>query len=85
MEICISGTLQVLNFFFLKRTSTSAFESGSIGPFKLYWFMTYTSAFVNARIGTAYASAFRSVGINLLNYIDSRLILALSKALVYVF
>ena len=44
---------------------TSAFESAGIGPFKLYWPNTYSSAFVNAGIGTAYASAFKSAGIGL--------------------
>ena len=65
-----------------KRIYTSAFESVGIGPFKLYWPNTYSSAFVNAGIGTAYASAFKSAGIGLLNSIDLRPILALSKALV---
>ena len=62
-------------------TFTSAVESAGIGPFKLYWFTTYTSAFVSAGIGIVYASAFKSAGIGLLNYIDSRPIQALSKAL----
>ena len=69
-------------FFFKKKTYTSAFESVGIGPFKLYWFKTYISAFENIRIGTTYANAFKSAGIGLLNYIDSRPIPALSKALV---
>ena len=42
---------------------------------------TYTSAFVNAGIGIAYASAFKSVGIGLLNYIDLRPIPALFSKL----
>ena len=65
-----------------KKTYTSAFESAGIGPFKLYWFTTYTSVFVNTGIGIAYASTFKSVGIGLLNYIRSWPILALSKELV---
>ena len=64
-----------------RRIYTSAFESAGIGTFKLYWPDTYSSAFVNAGIGTAYASTFKSAGIGLLNYIDSRPIQALSKAL----
>ena len=48
-----------------KRIYTSAFESVGIGPFKLYWPNTYSSAFVNAGIGTAYASVFKSAGIGL--------------------
>ena len=42
---------------------------------------TYTSAFVNTGIGTAYASAFKSAGIGLLNYIDLRPILVLFRTL----
>ena len=42
---------------------------------------TYTSAFVNAGIGIAYASAFKSVDIGLLNYIDLRPIPALFSKL----
>ena len=44
--------------------------------------MTYPSAFESARIGTAYASAFESSGIGLLNFIHSWPILALLEALV---
>ena len=55
-----------------KRIYTSAFESAGIGPFKLYWPNTYSNAFVNAGIGIAYASAFKSVDIGILNYIDLR-------------
>ena len=50
-------------------------------PFKLYWFTTYTSAFVNNGIGVAYASAFKSAGIGLLNYIDLKPIPALFRTL----
>ena len=64
-----------------KRIYTSAFESAGIGPFKLYWPNTYSSAFVNAGIGTAYASAFKSADIGLLNYIDLRPIPALFRTL----
>ena len=64
-----------------KKIYTSAFESASIGPFKLYWPDTYSSAFVNAGIGTAYASALKSAGIGLLNYIDLRPIPALFRTL----
>ena len=46
--------------------------------------MTYTGAFVNAGIGIAYASAFKSVGIGFLNYIDLRPILALFRTLEWV-
>ena len=60
-----------------KRIYTSAFESVGISPFKLYWPDTYSSAFVDAGIGIAYASAFKRAGIGLLNYIDSRPIPAL--------
>ena len=63
------------------RSYASAFKSAGIGPFKLYWYMIYISAFVNTGIGTSYASAFKSAGIGLLNYIDSRPILALFRTL----
>ena len=64
-KICIVGIFQVykINFFFFKRTYTSAFESAGIGPFKLYWFKTYTSVFESVGIGTTYASVFESAGI----------------------
>ena len=47
-----------------KRIYTSAVESAGIGPFKLYWPNTYSNAFVNAGIGTAYASTFKNAGID---------------------
>ena len=47
-----------------KGIYTSAFESTGIGTFKLYWPDTYSSAFVNAGIGTAYASALKNAGID---------------------
>ena len=34
-------------------------------PFKLYWFMTYTSAFESAGIGRTYSSILKSTGIDL--------------------
>ena len=51
------------------------------GIFFIIFKMTYPSAFESVGIGTAYASAFESAGIGLLNYIDSRPIPALLKAL----
>ena len=41
-------------------------------PFKLYSFKNYTNTFENVGIGVAYASTFKSAGIDLLNYIHSR-------------
>ena len=64
-----------------KKIYTSAFESAGIDTFKLYWPDTYSSAFVNARIGIAYANTFKSAGIGLLNYIDSRPIPVLFRML----
>ena len=64
-----------------KSNYTSAFESAGIGPFKLYWPDTYSNAFVNTGIGTAYASAFKSIGISCLNYIDLRSIPTLFRTL----
>ena len=43
--------------------------------------MPYTSAFESTRIGTAYASAFKRVGIGILNYIHSKPIPALLRML----
>ena len=73
----ITGAKKIIK----KKTYTSAFESIGIGPFKLYSFKTYTSAFENVGIGIAYANAFESADIGLLNYIHSRPILALLRML----
>ena len=66
-KICIVGIFQVykINFFFFKKDLYQRFwiESADIGPFKLYWFKTYTSVFESVGIGTTYASAFKSAGI----------------------
>ena len=43
--------------------------------------MAYPGAFESAGIGTAYVSAFKSVGIGLLNFIHSRPISTLLRAL----
>ena len=56
-------------------------KCAGMGPFKLYWPDTYSRAFVNTRIGTTYASAFKSTGIGILNYIDLRPIPALFRTL----
>ena len=73
----ITGAKKIIK----KKIYTSAFESVGIGPFKLYWPDTYSNAFVNAGIGTAYASAFKRTGIGLLNYIDLRPMPALFRTL----
>ena len=51
-----------------------------IGKFKNFFFLK--GPIENARIGIAYTNAFESAGIGLLNYIHSRPIQALLKALV---
>ena len=63
-------------------TYPGALKTTGIG-FGFFFFkkMTYPSALKCARIGTAYASAFESAGIGLLDFIHSWPILALLKAL----
>ena len=55
-------------------TYLGALKTARIGFANFFFFffkMTYPNAFESTRIGTAYASAFESAGIGVLNFIHS--------------
>ena len=66
--------LKKYNFYLKKKmTYPGALKTARIGFANFFFFflkMTYPNAFEGTGIGTAYASAFESAGIGLLNSVD---------------
>ena len=84
--------IYIVGIFQVYKIKIFFFNLKSIGPFKFYWFKTYTSAFKSAGIGPfklywfkTYTSVFESVGIGT-TYASAfkSAGISLPKALVYV-